>query len=399
MKSEFTRRRFYERDTIFTWDEKVDIAKKSGDHCCHCGKLCYFGYGATVDHFIPLYKGGSNRMHNLLLLCKDCNKEKDDKIVDMSYFPWLKDKYKAEMHKYLEDYIHTFDYIERNRIFACDEYSIFQETVNVTPSYRKKSKKPAKSIGIRYKMKYATWADMDKLCDYFVRFLKKYHSLGSEQAAFQNITFWLRFGCIYYLERNGEIQVMYVFTVKHEPEVYAYHGNPYVLNMYAFSYYSTGTAKNLVLNSIYEFPRFLMKEQGLKHIPICVQFVDEDPTGMAICDFLDEKRKSYVTPLGFRRLDMVLYKEQPDPDDVSLAKLQKFMDKFDNVLQSVKSFYASGEGEWVDWMVYDVLNAFEVEELHLFEGQDKLGELNKKFVDHYEKLAGKKASADAMRQE
>ena len=55
--------------------EKEDVLKKSGGICAHCGKPIYIGYQFSVDHYIPLTKGGVNRSYNLVPLCKECNKK------------------------------------------------------------------------------------------------------------------------------------------------------------------------------------------------------------------------------------------------------------------------------------------------------------------------------------
>lgn len=36
---------------------------------------------ATVDHRIPLSKGGENKFHNMVLACRSCNMNKANKIV------------------------------------------------------------------------------------------------------------------------------------------------------------------------------------------------------------------------------------------------------------------------------------------------------------------------------
>jgi 5-methylcytosine-specific restriction endonuclease McrA len=42
--------------------------------CAHCGT----GSNLTIDHIIPLSKGGDNQVHNLQMLCEPCNTKKAD---------------------------------------------------------------------------------------------------------------------------------------------------------------------------------------------------------------------------------------------------------------------------------------------------------------------------------
>ena len=65
------------------WDVEIRRAKQ-GDRCHYCGeKLELFGPRKfQVDHFIPLSRGGTNYMNNLVIACPDCNREKADKL------PW-----------------------------------------------------------------------------------------------------------------------------------------------------------------------------------------------------------------------------------------------------------------------------------------------------------------------
>lgn len=66
----------------FTNEEKEDVLKKSMGICAHCGKPIYIGYQFSVDHYIPLTKGGVNRSYNLIPLCKECNKRKTTKYLN-----------------------------------------------------------------------------------------------------------------------------------------------------------------------------------------------------------------------------------------------------------------------------------------------------------------------------
>lgn len=51
-----------------------DIQKLKNMNCVYCGKKAN-----TVDHIIPLTKGGSNYIHNLAPACNSCNSSKGNK--------------------------------------------------------------------------------------------------------------------------------------------------------------------------------------------------------------------------------------------------------------------------------------------------------------------------------
>ena len=49
-------------------------------YCYYCG--CRLGLDdSTLDHTIPLSKGGTNEWSNLVLACYECNQDKGDKII------------------------------------------------------------------------------------------------------------------------------------------------------------------------------------------------------------------------------------------------------------------------------------------------------------------------------
>lgn len=58
---------------------KQKLAKKRGHKCAFCGAS---NGPLTLDHKIPLSKGGTWKPSNLQLLCRKCNEEKADKM------PW-----------------------------------------------------------------------------------------------------------------------------------------------------------------------------------------------------------------------------------------------------------------------------------------------------------------------
>ena len=48
--------------------------------------LCYCQENLTIDHIIPLTKGGTNDLYNLQILCLDCNQRKRDLIYHTPKF-------------------------------------------------------------------------------------------------------------------------------------------------------------------------------------------------------------------------------------------------------------------------------------------------------------------------
>ena len=64
------------------WSEnRVDIVKfkKESENICHyCGKKITNKDELTVDHVVPVSKGGENEKDNFVISCKTCNREKSN---------------------------------------------------------------------------------------------------------------------------------------------------------------------------------------------------------------------------------------------------------------------------------------------------------------------------------
>lgn len=60
----------------FTAQEWIDLKKKFGNKCAICGEAKKL----TVDHIIPLSRGGSNYIENIQGLCGSCNSRKWAKL-------------------------------------------------------------------------------------------------------------------------------------------------------------------------------------------------------------------------------------------------------------------------------------------------------------------------------
>lgn len=69
-------------------NEQLNWLHKWQDHCC-CYCNAPLAGRETIEHVVPLNRGGENNPHNVLLACSFCNSSKQDRILDES--EWLPD--------------------------------------------------------------------------------------------------------------------------------------------------------------------------------------------------------------------------------------------------------------------------------------------------------------------
>lgn len=368
MEGNLIQKKYYDREH-FTLDEKEDICAKSGNKCAHCGTPIFAGYQMTVDHFIPLDKGGSNQMINLIPLCKDCNESKDNKLYSMEYIKYLKPKYKQQINDYLDSYVQVIDYCQRHRLLAYDEYN---RSILITPrNVRRKNK----SVGVksRYILKYATWDDLDKITDYLIRYLKKNEVLDSEEAARENIIFWMQFGCIYYVERNGEVTTMIAMTIKQLGEDQDYRGIYNQPMMYLFPYYQTEISEQIVLDLIYDIPKLICDENNLSFMPLNIVMLESEKM-KNVLSYMYKTSPKEDNVEGFIVFH-VLVGENESYDNVHIEyedmneaekKTHDFFNKFNDVTDKMLRYFEKYEDrESVSWMINSILSVKAIKESKL----------------------------------
>ncbi len=396
MENKDFRQKTDERDE-FDYDQRKRIALKSDDCCCHCGRKTYFGYGATVDHFIPISKGGSNDVRNLIMLCKDCNEDKGDLIINpKGYIEYLKDPYYEELEDYFTEYVDSFEYIERNNVLACDEYKICiypnackKIIMNMSKKKNRHSYRDMDRYAIQHRLKRATFDDKDKLVSYFKDYLRRRSSLENEKTVYLNIDFWLKFGCIYYIENANGVRFMAAITYR---ETLTRDKNDYERKdreLLVFMFPGSSNNMNATLaESIKDFMSSqICEEQRLYEVPVTYSFLKTEPLaekfmtlkGMPYYDGGD----FWYSPLRVIGPDTYAVKEKDETGEEFLKrnkeesdeKLDHFFNKFRYLYQEVSDWGLNNPtASWMTNMLYEIIEDLEVQKV-----MDKLNDLDNFF--------------------
>lgn len=67
-----------------------------GLKCAYCERPLLRRQPLTVDHWIPLSKGGNSEISNMVLACSKCNRVKGDKIPTPKLLKHLRQNYKPK---------------------------------------------------------------------------------------------------------------------------------------------------------------------------------------------------------------------------------------------------------------------------------------------------------------
>lgn len=114
-----------EERTPFPWSVKEPLLKETNGKCAHCGTPLDRYTNLSVDHFIPLSKGGSNDPENLTVLCDDCNTLKSNMILPaVGWYPYLAPSKKKILNENLKRYMKETDYLAEDCLVPMDTFRI-----------------------------------------------------------------------------------------------------------------------------------------------------------------------------------------------------------------------------------------------------------------------------------
>jgi 5-methylcytosine-specific restriction protein A len=217
---------------MFTPREKKVILTKSNSKCCHCGKELTVKE-TTVEHVIPLSKGGSNNVTNLIALCDKCNKEKSNNIVSPKYqYKYLKKEYMDQLLKNFEEYQENDkNWFDFQTFFPRDEFrvpnyspiiEIFSKNnkrkgISISKQFFDIYKQQAMQFGY-YTFKRARFKDIPNIVEFF-EYQSKHNRLSNfqkdtvESVFKEKLSDALCNGAVFCLKNGKNISAVYIFRI------------------------------------------------------------------------------------------------------------------------------------------------------------------------------------------
>lgn len=165
----------------FTHNERKQIFDKSDYRCCRCGKkLDIYEQDSTIEHIIPISKGGHNDLSNLVVLCVKCNENKNNLVLPPhDYYYYLKEEYHQEVMTLYKNYCEDISYYDRNN-FTKDDVKIFTyhnriDSMNsFVPKSGKKNYHYGRIVPMQAVLRKAVYSDLDDIYEYCKKYHKKY---------------------------------------------------------------------------------------------------------------------------------------------------------------------------------------------------------------------------------
>lgn len=84
----------YQQGTLQGYEVREYLLEKFGRKCCYCGKE---NVPLEVEHIVPKSRGGTDRIDNLCLACRDCNQRKGNQTAEEFGYPHIQEQVKESL--------------------------------------------------------------------------------------------------------------------------------------------------------------------------------------------------------------------------------------------------------------------------------------------------------------
>ena len=267
-------RKAVEERKFFDWSEKYEMLLKSKGRCAHCGKVISKD-NVTVEHIIPLSKGGSNEMDNLVALCHDCNEDKADFIYEpKGYYKHLNKDVLKKIQADYENYLTKVNWLSLTNMYPNDQFEV---SYYVIMKDRKGCPKPVKTkTTVKKASRLPYRKDREKLHEYIDKYNKEHRVDCTGEELKESLSSYLDKGCIYYAGSIDDIKLVLPVRIENrfieqsEREHYILtFGNPIYFN-------DTPTCADLAAAMVHEISGEIMNLAricGVKSMPVCIETI------------------------------------------------------------------------------------------------------------------------------
>lgn len=206
----------------FSESEKKAILAKSKGRCARCGKELDIS-SMTIEHVIPLSKGGENRVSNLVALCEDCNKSKGNAVVlPVYYYKYLGEDYLRQLMDLSSELIESDGWLNYNTFLPYDEYPfpnfihpLAKKNFDVSKGFRNyfdKSFYIACGCGFLL-LKRARFKNLKDILKFYDKLIKKGRYKGILEDVEEKVKSNLKNGAVFMLKYGGVIKGVYLFSI------------------------------------------------------------------------------------------------------------------------------------------------------------------------------------------
>lgn len=201
-----------EERKIFTFQEKKDILAKTDGKCAHCGLgLTPTHKKFTIEHMIPISKGGTNEMVNLLPLCEECNKSKGNMFIHPAdYYKYIKEEYQEETVKHYHYFCQDISWFSRHNFTRDDSIGFFfeKEGLNLKGHSKKSNKRNVSMVRSMEQKAFLTKINNDDkpaIVEFVCKYNKKMDLQCDEAYIKDVIEETIKNGAIYKLHQGSTI--------------------------------------------------------------------------------------------------------------------------------------------------------------------------------------------------
>lgn len=266
MQKALTRKKVVER-VWFSKDVKEDILRKSDGVCAHCGCPVAIGDNFTVEHVVPISKGGTNDLVNIVALCHTCNTTKGDCVWHpYEYLTYLHDENKKELGEYIDKYFRDKRWFTRNNFCQVDFKKI---EVNMTFAGKQKTVRKGNQtlssqicMTVYYKLQKALYCDLQDIYDMQIAYMKRNKLKVDKTAIKETISSAFINGAIYYVARSDGTKIG-SFAVRMEERSVYIGVYRYTTPMLVFSNIITASSLQYVCEAVRDGMDFIQQQYAL----------------------------------------------------------------------------------------------------------------------------------------